>query len=101
MHWLTVAEVGVAVPVMLLMTLTSHVTVPPPPLPEPLHWVTEVMSRVDPVVSVMHVGGALAAPLHTLIVREELVTPVASLRLLVTVTLQATACPPTLSTPLH
>jgi hypothetical protein len=41
---LTVAEVGVAVPVRLLITLTSHLTVPPPPLPDPLHCVTEVMS---------------------------------------------------------
>ena len=37
LHWLTLAEVGVAVPVMLLMTSTEQVTVPPPPFPEPLH----------------------------------------------------------------
>jgi hypothetical protein len=101
LHWFTVAGVGVTTPVMLLTTATLQVTVPPPPLPEPSHWVTEVMSGVADVVVVTQVGGAPAAPLHSVTVRVELVTPVARSRLLVTVTEQATACPPTLSVPLH
>ncbi|CAN5530955.1 hypothetical protein BH20ACT2_BH20ACT2_22360 [soil metagenome] len=101
LHWLTVAGVGVAVPVMLLTTATRHVTVPPPPLPEPLHWSTEVIARLADEVVVVHVGGAPAAPWHSLTVVVELVTPVARLTLLVTVTSHSTAWPPTLSVPLH
>jgi hypothetical protein len=37
LHWLTVAGVAVALPTILLTMLTLHVTVAPPPLPEPLH----------------------------------------------------------------
>ena len=46
-------------------------------------------------------GAAFAAPWHSRIVIVELVTPVARLMLLVTVTSHSTACPPTLSVPLH
>lgn len=101
LHWLTVAGDVVASPVMLLTMLTLHLTVPPPPLPEPLHWVTDVVSCVDGVVVVVQVGGALAAPWHSLTVTFELVVPVARSRLFVTVTVHATASPPTLSVPLH
>ena len=86
---------------MLLTMNTVQVTVPPPPLPEPSHWVTDVVSRLDDDVDVVQVGGALAAPWHCLIVTVELVAPVVRSRLLVTVTAHATACPPTLSVPLH
>jgi hypothetical protein len=41
---------------------TSHVTVPPPPLPEPSHCVTDDTSSLEDVVDVVHVGGACAAP---------------------------------------
>jgi hypothetical protein len=58
MHWSTVAGVGDVVPVMLLTTETSHVTVPPPPLPDPSHWVTDDTRTLDGVVDVIHVGGA-------------------------------------------
>jgi hypothetical protein len=44
MHCLIVAGEVVAEPVMLLMIVTLQVTVPPPPLPEPLHWSTDVVS---------------------------------------------------------
>jgi hypothetical protein len=59
---LTVAGDVVALPVMLLTMCTLHLTVPPPPFPEPLHCVTAVVNWVDGVVVVVHVGGALAAP---------------------------------------
>ena len=101
LHWLTVAGVGDAAPVMLLMTCTLQVTVPPPPLPEPSHCLTWVTSWVDGVVVVVHGRAALAAPWHSLTVTVELVIPVAWLRLLATVTSHATAWPPTLSLPLH
>jgi hypothetical protein len=101
LHWLMVAGLVVVAPVMLLTTLTLHLTSPPPPLPEPSHWVTEVTSWFDGVVVVVHVSGAFAAPWHSFNVTVELVAPVARSRLLVTVTSQATASPPTLSVPLH
>jgi hypothetical protein len=101
LHWFTVAGEGVTTPVMLLTMATLQVTVPPPPLPEPSHWVTEVMSWVEVVVVVVQVGGAWAAPWHSVTVKVELVTPVARSRLLMTPTEQATACPPALSVPLH
>jgi hypothetical protein len=41
---LTVAGEVEATPTMLLTMATLQVTVPPPPLPEPSHWVTDVMS---------------------------------------------------------
>jgi hypothetical protein len=61
---LTVAAVGVAVPTMLLTTSTVQVTVPPPPLPEPLHWLTDVTRLEDVTVEELQtmVAGALAAP---------------------------------------
>ena len=64
LHWLTVAEVGVAAPVMLFTTSTVHVTVPPPPLPEPLHWLIDVTRLAELVVEGVQtrVAGALAAP---------------------------------------
>ncbi|MDQ1356616.1 MAG: hypothetical protein QOG44_989 [Acidimicrobiaceae bacterium] len=62
LHWLMVAGEAVASPVMLLTMRTLQVTVPPPPLPEPSHWVTEVVSLLNGVVEVVHVGGAFAAP---------------------------------------
>ena len=101
LHWFTVAGVDAVTPVMLLTMATLHVTVPPPPLPDPSHWVTEVTSWVEVVVVVTQGRGALAAPWHSVTVRVELVTPVAMSRLLVTVTAQATAWPPALSVPLH
>jgi hypothetical protein len=91
MHWLTVAGLVGATPVMLLTMCTLHVTVEPPPLPEPLHWVTEVVSWLDGVVEVVQVSAAWANPWHSLIVTVELVVPVARSRLLVTVTSQAVA----------
>ncbi len=64
LHWLTVADVGVVVPVMLLMTSTVHSTVPPPPLPEPLHCSIDATRSVELVVDELQtmVAGALAAP---------------------------------------
>ena len=106
LHWLTV--IGVTAggviddgTVMLLMMSTLQVTVPPPPLPEPLHWSTEVVSWSEGVVVVVHGRAALAAPWHSLVVTVELVVPVPRSMLLVMVVSQATACPPTLSVPLH
>ncbi len=90
LHWLMVAGLLVAVPVMLLMTFTVQVTAPPPPLPEPLHWLTEVVSRVWGVVVVVQVRAAPAAPVQAVTVTVEVAVPVAALRLLVTVTSQDT-----------
>jgi hypothetical protein len=101
LHWLMVAGVGVVRPEMLFTIRTVHVTVPPPPLPEPSHWVTEVVKAAEGVVEVLHVGGALAAPWHCRTVTVELEVPVATSRLFVIVTSQATAWPPALSVPLH
>jgi len=101
LHWLMVAGVVAATPVMLLTMETVHVTVLPPPLPDPLHWLTAVMSWFDVVVDVVQGSAAPAAPWHSLTISVELVSPVARSRLLVTVTVQATAWPPTLSVPLH
>jgi len=98
---LTVAGVVVDTPVMLLTMSTVQFTVPPPPLPDPLHWVTEVANWLDPVDHGMQVKPAFAAPLHDVPVTVELVTPVERFRLFVTVTVHDTAWPPTLSTPLH
>ena len=50
---------------------------------------------------IVQVGAAFAAPWHSRIVPVELVTPVVKLTLLVTVMVHSTACPPTLSVPLH
>lgn len=101
LHWLIVAGLVAVIAVTLLSKCTVQVTVPPPPLPEPSHWVTEVVSAVNGVVDVVQVGGAFAAPWHSRTVTVELVVPVATSRLLTTVTSQTTACPPTLSVPLH
>jgi hypothetical protein len=91
LHWLTVAALGVDDPVMLLMMCTLQVTVPPAPLPEPSHCVTDVTSWVELVAQGVQVGGALAAPWHSVPVVLELVAPLDRSRLLVTVTSQATA----------
>ena len=53
---------------MLLTMSRCRSTVPPPPLPEPLHWSTEVVSWSDGVVVVVQVSAALAAPWHSLTV---------------------------------
>ena len=90
LHWLMVAALLVAVPVMLLMTFTVQMTAPPPPLPEPLHWLTEVVSWVWGVVVVVQVFAAPAAPTHAVTVTVEVAVPVATSRLLVTVTSQDT-----------
>jgi len=100
MHWLTVAGLVVATPVMLLMMVTVQVTVPPAPLPEPLHWVTDVTSSLAVVVVLVQVT-LPGTPWHSWTATVELATPVARLRLLVTVTWHSTAWPPTLSVPLQ
>src|SRR5688500_10350577 len=86
---------------MLLVMSTWQVTVPPPPLPEPLHWSTDVTTTLEFRGVTVHVGAAFAAPWHSRMVIVELVTPVARLMLLVTVMVHSTAWPPTLSVPLH
>ena len=50
-HWLTVAAVAAPGPftAMLLVIDTLHVSVPPPPLPELLHCVTEVTRSLEVV----------------------------------------------------
>jgi hypothetical protein len=66
-----------------------------------LHWSTEVVSWSDGVTSFVQVSAAFAAPWHCWTSTVDPVSPVFRSRLLVTVTLQATAWPPTLSVPLH
>jgi hypothetical protein len=46
LHWLTVAAATVPEPVTLFVTFTEQRTVPPPPLPEPSHCVTSVVSAL-------------------------------------------------------
>src|SRR5580692_11866955 len=58
LHWLTVAGEVVELPTMSFTIPTVQVTVPPPPLPDPLHCVTEVVSWFEGAVHGMHVGGA-------------------------------------------
>ena len=96
-----VAGVGVTAPTQLLTTCTVHATVPPPPLPEPLHWVTAVVAVFAGVMLLVQVRAACAAPWHSVTETLEVAAFVARSRLLVTVTSQATAWPPTLSVPLH
>ena len=101
LHWFTVAAVGVVVPVMRLTTSTAQVTVPPPPLPDPLHWSIEVTRLAEVIVDELQtiVAGALAAPWHSVRATVELATFPS--RVFVTVYVQSTAWPPTLSVPLH
>jgi hypothetical protein len=98
---LTVAGVEVDAPVMLLTMSTVQFTVPPPPLPDPLHWVTEVVSWFEGAVHGIQVRAALAAPVHEDPLIDELTTPVARFRLFVTSTVHEIAWPPTFSRPLH
>jgi hypothetical protein len=101
LHWFTVAEADGEVPMTLLTMDTVQLTVPPPPLPEPLHCVTEEVSWLDGADHGVQVRAVLAAPWHSVPETEVLTTPVAMSMSLVTVTVHAMACPPTLSTPLH
>jgi len=54
--------VAVVVPSMLFTICTEQRTVPPPPLPEPLHWLTLVTRLADGSVDVVQVGVVFAAP---------------------------------------
>ncbi len=90
---------GVVVVGKLLVTETLQVTSLPPPLTMPLHWSTEVTSRVDEVVLTTgpELSGQLgkatpAAAKHALVVTVELVAPVEDV-LLTTVTLHVTSNP--------
>lgn len=86
---------------MLLITETVQVTVEPPPLPEPLHWSTVVISSGSVVVT-----GAVSPPAQAgepvqslATVSVELV--VVSLRLLTMITLHSTTPLPALIASLH
>ena len=63
-HWFTVAAVApVLSPTNLFVTLTLQRSVPPPPLIEPLHWLTDVTSvELNLVVMAHAAAGAPAAP---------------------------------------
>jgi len=89
-HSLTVAAVGVAPPVMLLVMSTAQTSSPPPPLAEALHWLTESTTSWNVLVTAGPQVGAPAAPVHTCSVTEEPPTPVAASRVLTTVTLHLT-----------
>jgi hypothetical protein len=84
MHWLTVAGDFDPFPVIVLVILTEHVRVAPPPRADPLHWVTVVDRATTGVV--VHSGAAPAAPWHSSIVPLELLTPVARLMTLLMMT---------------
>jgi hypothetical protein len=47
MHWLTVTPAFVVPATISLVTVTLQITLLPPPLAMPLHWLTEVTSVVD------------------------------------------------------
>jgi hypothetical protein len=64
---------------MLFVTFTWHSTVPPPPLPSPLHWFAEVISCEDRVTTVWQLREVFAAPLHVLTVSTDVARPVATL----------------------
>ena len=55
-----------AMPTKLLVTVTLQRSVPPPPLIEPLHWVTAVTGSVRVLVVIVHVAsGTPAEPWHS------------------------------------
>jgi len=91
MHWLTVTAPALCgAPV----TITSHHTVAPPPLPEPLHWsiaVTDCVETVGPIQVRL-----VPAPVQDVTVTVAVVAPV-----MATSTVQRTVLPPWLSTPAH
>ena len=103
LHWLTVAAVTpvVASPVMLLVTYTLQITLAPPPFAAKLHCSTDDTREPYDVVAVVQVSAVLAAPRHSFRVTVELATPVATSRLLITVTSQLIPKPGVLSMLLH
>jgi hypothetical protein len=82
----------------LLMTLTRHVSVLPPPVATPLHWSTEVTCAVgDVATAVVQLAGRMAgvtpaAARHATVVTLEDFTPV-GLSVFSTVTVQVTSWP--------
>ena len=76
-HWYTVAGVGATVGLLVkwLVTVTEHMTTPPPPLPAPLHCWTSVTGSADVVVVVEQVPPPAAmgpaAPTHLVTVTVE------------------------------
>jgi hypothetical protein len=90
-HWLIVAADAAPGPLtaMLLMIDTLHVSVPPPPLPEALHCVTEVTRSLE-VVGVPPFS-----------VTDEPVVPGLLVKLLMITTSHVVVCPPPLLVPLH
>jgi hypothetical protein len=99
MHWLTVAVAVVPAPVMVLTTSTEHRTVLPPPLPDPLHCVTEEASTSRGLL--VQSGAAFGAPWQAVIVLVELLVCVTRLSRLLITTVQSISRPPPLYTPLH
>jgi hypothetical protein len=98
-HWFTVAAVApVLRPMNLLVTTTLQRRVPPPPLIEALHWLTDVTSLVRLLTVVTQGAGTAADPRHTWIVTRE--DPPVPLIVLTTVTRQISPWPPALRTPL-
>lgn len=69
------AGATVGLPLKWLMTVTEHLTTPPPPLPEPLHCWTSVTGSADVVVVVAQVPAPAAmgpaAPTHLVTVTVE------------------------------
>jgi hypothetical protein len=86
---------------MLLVTVTVHRMLPPPPLPESLHWLTEVIALGNDVVTESQTSEVFAAPVQARTVTVELAIRVATVRLLTTVTSQRRPSPPTFAMPLH
>ena len=83
--------VVVASPVTLFVTVTLQVTIDPPAFAELLHWFTDPTSAVvDTAGRCTHVV-LPGAPVQTVVVTVELVTPVATSRLFTTVTSQRTS----------
>jgi hypothetical protein len=56
MHWSTVIFAVEVPTTMLLVTVTSQITLLPPPLTMPLHWLTEVTRWFDFVTVVTGTG---------------------------------------------
>jgi hypothetical protein len=100
MHWLIVAGWVEPTPVMLLTTSTLQVTIEPPAFAESLHWLTDPTMSVDADGVVTHVA-APGAPVHTVVVTLDPVTPVATSSVLTTLTSQRISRAAPVSSPLH
>ena len=101
MHWLTVAGEVDPTPVTLLTTFTLQVMIDPPALAELLHWFTDPTMSTDGAPGVVTHSASPGGPAQVVVVTVELVSPVATSRLLMTVTSQRISRAAPVSSKLH